>query len=245
MGIDFLDLIDYEKRMHFIRCFVLFLFLLHSPAFETKAESFSSWPSIKKLADGKFDFDGVTINQKSREIEFVAISNQNNGLIEYGIVHETGKIHESLFRTEIRPQIIHASMLLLKHEPHKAFFEDLRQGHFNEDKYLLNAVEVFVTWENNGTKVAKNLRDFYSNQRREDISEKSGVLLFTGSRMIEKTFMAEHTGSILAVYTDQDALFNSTEYDSDNDDVWIARKTEMPPLEKFVTCVFRLPKKIH
>tara|TARA_B100001093_G_scaffold214115_1_gene205373 strand:+ start:498 stop:1235 length:738 start_codon:yes stop_codon:yes gene_type:complete len=245
MDVDFLDIIDYEIEMRFITWFALFLFLFHSPVFETKADSYSSWPSIKKLTDGKFDFDGVTINQKLREIEFVAVSNQNYGLIEYGIVHETGKIHESLFRTEIRPQIIHASMLLLKHEPHQAFFEDLQEGQFNENRYLLNAVEVFISWENNGTRIEKNLREFYFNQQRESIAEKSGVFLFTGSRMIEKTFMAEHTGSILAVYLDQDALYNSTEYDSNNDDVWVAKKPVMPPLEKVVTCVFRLPKKVH
>ena len=38
---------------------------------------------------------------------------------------KTGKIHESLFRTKIRPQILHTSLLLLKAKPVASFFENL------------------------------------------------------------------------------------------------------------------------
>jgi hypothetical protein len=53
--------------------------------------------------------------------------------------------------------------------------------------------------------------------------------------------MAEHTGSILGVYLDPDAILNSIESESDNDDLWMANKLTMPPLEKEVTCVLQLP----
>ena len=55
----------------------------------------------------------ATINQKLRFIEFNATSNQRNGLIEYALVHENGKVHES----KIRPQILHSEKRFLFGNP--------------------------------------------------------------------------------------------------------------------------------
>ena len=33
----------------------------------------ASWPEIKKLGDGLYDFDGITIDRKNRKIEFPMI----------------------------------------------------------------------------------------------------------------------------------------------------------------------------
>ena len=65
--------------------------------------------------------------------------------------------------------------------------------------------------------------------------------IFTGSRMIEGTFLAESSGSILAIYADDNAILNNSDFDSANDDVWIANMEEMPPLECPVTIRFHLP----
>ena len=72
-------------------------------------------PPIEKISEFKFKFGGIILDQQSRSLEFNATSNQRNGLIEYALVHESGKTHESLFRTKVRPQILHACFLLLKH----------------------------------------------------------------------------------------------------------------------------------
>ena len=81
----------------------------------------------------------------------------------------------------------------------------------------------------------------YYNHNEQNQKPDEAVFLFTGSRMIEKTFMAEHTGSILGVYVDPDAIINSIENNSDNDDLWLGKKSSMPPLENNVTCVLHLP----
>ena len=100
-----------------IKVGIAFLCLIVNLAFAD-----SEWPAIKKVGNGVYDFDGVTIDRINSKIEFKMISNQNNGLIEYAIVHENGKVHESLFRTATRPQILHASLLLLKAKPEKNSF---------------------------------------------------------------------------------------------------------------------------
>ena len=80
---------------------------------------------FKRLGEAKFQFGEILINQRERIVEFNATCNQNNGLIEYALVHETGKTHESLFRTKVRPQILHASLLLLKQPVESRFFSKI------------------------------------------------------------------------------------------------------------------------
>ena len=55
--------------------------------------------------------------------------------------------------------------------------------------------------------------------------------------------MAEQSGSIVAVYADDTAMVNSGDYDANNDDVWIARKEAMPPLDQPVTFTLKFPQK--
>ena len=54
--------------------------------------------------------------------------------------------------------------------------------------------------------------------------------------------MAEQSGSIVAVYADDTAMVNSGDYDSNNDDVWIARAEAMPSLDLPVTFTLKFPQ---
>ena len=216
----------------------LVIFMLSTRLFSE--DNVTKLPEIIKISDGIYQFGDILIDRKSNTIEIPAISNQISGLVEYGIVHEDGKIHESLFRTKIRPQILHTSLLLLKAKPVASFFENLWSDEpkvINYDNYCF---DIFVNWEMNGTKFNKTFEKLSINQNRKQSVEKKSFI-FTGSRVIEGTFLAETSGSILAIYADDNAILNNSDYDSANDDVWIANKEEMPPLELPVMIRFHLP----
>ena len=216
----------------------LVIFMLSTQLFSE--DNVTKLPEIIKISDGIYQFGDILIDRKSNTIEIPAITNQISGLVEYGIVHVDGKIHESLFRTKIRPQILHTSLLLLKAKPVASFFENLWSDEpkvVNYDNYCFN---IFVNWEMNGTKFNKTFEKLSINQNRKQSVEKKSFI-FTGSRVIEGTFLAETSGSILAIYADDNAILNNSDYDSANDDVWIANKEEMPPLELPVMIRFHLP----
>ena len=216
----------------------LVIFMLSTRLFSE--DNVTKLPEIIKISDGIYQFGDILIDRKSNTIEIPAITNQISGLVEYGIVHEDGKIHESLFRTKIRPQILHTSLLLLKAKPVASFFENLWSDEpkvINYDNYCF---DIFVNWEMNGTKFNKTFEKLSINQNRKQSVEKKSFI-FTGSRVIEGTFLAETSGSILAIYADDNAILNNSDYDSANDDVWIANKEEMPPLELPVMIRFHLP----
>ena len=198
-------------------------------------------PKIVKAGDGLYRFGDVLIDRGSKEMSFPGTSNQVSGLVEYGLVHDSGKIHESLFRTTASPRIIHASLLLLKLKPAEGFFENFWAEKPKKIDYSANLVRVTVSWELNGTKHEESLEQMSLNQK-DDQPIEGNSFVFTGSRIIEGTFLAETGGSVLAVYGDEDAIINSADHDSDNDDVWYGNKAKMPPLECPVTIRFHLPR---
>ena len=96
-------------------------------------------------------------------------------------------------------------------------------------------------WETNGTLFSKSLEKFVYNSKNSKVL-KDRAFIFTGSKKIEGTYLAEMSGSIIAVYADEEAVVNSTDHDSNNDDVWLANGKEMPKLEVPVKLRFLLPR---
>jgi hypothetical protein len=62
---------------------------------------------VRALGDGRFAVGLVTLDKNGRSISFPATVNLREETIEYVVVHKTGKAHESIFRTDTRPQDIH------------------------------------------------------------------------------------------------------------------------------------------
>ena len=60
-------------------------------------------PSVKKLDENRYQVGQVTFDKKTREIRFPAKVNMTEGLLEFLVVHQKGKLHESLFATETSP----------------------------------------------------------------------------------------------------------------------------------------------
>jgi hypothetical protein len=77
---------------------------------------------------------------------------------------------------------------------------------------------------------------------KDKSSLREDAFIFTGSKKIEGTYLAELSGSMIAVYADEEAVINSSDHDSNNDDVWLANEKQMPELETPVRIRFLLPK---
>ena len=63
------------------------------------------------------DFQGIQIDKENRTVTFPAAINMDGGMLEYLIVTEMGKTHESLLSTKIQPYDIQVAMLLLGIKP--------------------------------------------------------------------------------------------------------------------------------
>jgi hypothetical protein len=216
-------------------------FLFLNSAFLLLSESNQNrMPSLQRIGDDKFRFGKVIIDKKNRILEINATSNQRNGLIEYALVHESGKTHESLFRTKVRPQILHACFLLLRHPQEDRFFENLWSENPIGLDFSKSRINTEVEWDHNGSPVICRLEELCFNTKNKN-KLKGGAFIFNGSKKIENSYLAEISGSMIAVYADEEAVINSTDHDSNNDDVWIANEKQMPELELPVLLRFLLP----
>ena len=82
-------------------------------------------------------------------------------------------------------------------------------GKPREIDYSSHRVSITV-WELNGTACDSSIEQLTLNQKNNQPMT-AGSVIFTGSKFIEGTFMAESSGSILAVYADEDSILNSTD----------------------------------
>ena len=196
------------------------------------------YPEISEINPGQFKFGQILIEKEIREFSLPAICNQTSGLIEYALVHDQGKTHESLFRTPVSPKLIHATFLLLKENPQPSFFKLMESR--GADIAQIPTIQIFVEWEQNGTSYKEEINTMIKNQSAERMLSQN-AFVFTGSKVIEGVYLAEEDGSIVAVYHDSRSTLNSRDEESNSDDVWLPYVEKMPPKELPVTIRFQLP----
>lgn len=226
-------MVGYSKHRMIILSFLLLQSIHVSIGIGESNES--SFPKAIDLGRGCYDFGGVLIDRKKRTISFDAKCNQTSGLVEYALVHESGKIHESLFQTHIPPRWIHACLLLLKAKPYLDFFdENITQKTKKEEIETQGCkLEVSIFWDHHGANQTSDIASMVYNQISARTLD-TRPFAFTGSRTFHGVYMAERDGSILAIYHDINAVINSVDIESASDDSWVAIDSSMPPLDKKV-----------
>ena len=181
----------------------------------------------------------VTLDRTNRTASFPAAVNLREETIEYVIVHKRGKAHESLLRTEARPQDIHVAMLLLGARPAmtNTFGADglgLPQG---------DGVIVEVSWTNQGASVRCPVEDLVQNKETKTTRAR-GQWIYNGSNFSEGSFTAERDGSIVSIHIDPDALINNPWPGRENDDLYKPNTDKLPPIGTPVEIIIRvLPAK--
>ena len=161
-------------------------------------EKFSN--RVKKIGADLYRVGDVTIDSKLQVAAFPAKVNQIVGLIEYALVTDSGKLHESFLSTKIKPGDVHVAMLLLGVKP---------PGN----------VSVEIAWQEDGKWTRKSITNCIAQYPLEVASEqedketgksfdlKSSSWTWTGSRVRPSGILvADELGSILSLQADPDAL---------------------------------------
>jgi hypothetical protein len=147
------------------------------------------------------------------------------GLVEYALVHASGKVHESVLKTEADPLHIHlAKLLLATNEPSPAMVKT------NRSPELVGAqVGIWVSWKSGEVVRRVPIENLVSNTiTRAQMTR--GAWVYNGSRIVQGTFLAHRDGSIVAIIADPDALVNSPRPGRDDDDIWMANTSSVPPV---------------
>ena len=182
---------------------------------------------LKKVAPGVFRLGDIEIVKKNRSISFPALINMNKGLLEYLLVYQSGKTHESLFRTQVRPYDLQLVFLLLGF---KGADKPLRfQGDPNKPKG--EPLVINITYSGaDGKAVTISPQEWVVkiNQNKPQNVKKMDWV-YTGSIIANGNFLAQSQGSIIAIFHDPVAIIDNVTPGGESDKVWFVKEGTVPP----------------
>ena len=167
----------------------------------------------------KIRIGGVDLDRKALTVTIQASVNMLEGATEYLLVHRNGKVHESIFTTDAKPQDIHIACLLAGMDP----------------KQKPADIAMEVTWETNGPPRRHQAEELVaiatgSPQETSGGHLDKGPWHYTGSRMDAAGFAATREGSIIALITDPAALVANPRPSRTDDSLHTPNKTLLPPV---------------
>ncbi len=194
--------------------------------------------TVQMLPDGKMQIGEVILDKGSRTVLIPAKVNMQQGTVEYALVMETGKTHESVFSTSATAQQIHTAFLLLGMNPASVRTEESVPSD--------RATEIEVSWDFNGKKKRFPLSECIGFSEGSEEAKKTRTLLpgpwlYNGSQLNSGGFAAMREGSVIAVITDTAALINNPGRDRSNDKIHIANAGILPTNGTPVRITLTLP----
>ena len=202
-------------------------------------------PEVEDLGGGKYKLGLVTFDENTRRISFPAQLNQDEGILEYAIVHENGKIHESLLSTKTSAFHLNVALKLLHYQSSPELFPILDENYESTGKFpevpeaqkTASRLQVLVSWELDGKKEELSLNDLIYHVGNESAMEPA-PWIYQGSYIHDNSFKAETSGDIGAIYITRSSLINFSGKDNDIDEPWIPNQKRIPPIGTPVTVTF-------
>ena len=201
-------------------------------------------PSVEKLDETRFQIGKIIFDQKTREIRFPAKVNMIEGSLEFLLVHETGKVHESLLMTDISPTHLNLAFTLLRYPPSRELYA-LPNDHggasnnYPEVPAEIKArarIAIYLEWKD-GEKTRRLPANDLIQHIVKTTAMPAGPWLYGGSEFDDGKYAPETSGDIIAIYTTHSALINYPGKDDDNDDVWAPYPKRVPAVGTDVTVI--------
>lgn len=190
---------------------------------------------VRRIDEDRFLVGGITLRKSTREISFDATVNQAGGLIEFLLVTDKGKIHESLFSCAIRPTDLNIAFKLLGYPTSPELFELTGPDHRPTGKFPEVPEEVksgarlaiSASWQHGGGTTVRPVNELVKNTSTGSPMP-SGPWLYTGSLIHQGVFRAEATGDLIAVFSNPTAMVNYPGDARTNDEVWSVNPGTVP-----------------
>jgi hypothetical protein len=194
-------------------------------------------PALREVAPGVLEYHGVRLDKKNHRVSFDATVNQRTGLIEYLLVNEKGKVHESLFATKVMPHDLHLGLLLIGlPEPKRPNVVEPLPPSAIDSAYLHAApkikgtpVQLSVSWTQDGKQQQAPAESWILNLHTNQPMS-AGPWTYNGSLVEDGAFVADQELSMIAVITDPTALVNNPREGYDDDEIWQVQDKLVPPI---------------
>jgi hypothetical protein len=166
------------------------------------------------------------------------------GLLEFALVHENGKIHESLLITTASPLHVNIAMKMLRYTPSPELYyiekeKGVSSGKFpqvEEETRKAARIHLAVEFDKDGKKVTLPLRDLILN----DVTQKSmetDEWIYGGSLIYDGKFYAETSGDFASIFVSRGSLLLYAGKNNENDEMWVAHTKRLPEIGTKVTFI--------
>jgi hypothetical protein len=187
-------------------------------------------------------FGLVRVDPRARTISFPAKLNMTNGVVEYAVVTDYGKAHESLLLTDAKPMDVQSGLLLLGATPVGTNGVLSANTNFR----AASLPRITVTWSVAGRQKSAALADWIQlNTGPEGTEVKKftgGQWLFNGSFISPEGFAAHFDGSIVSLIRDPVAILNNPRPDQDDDEIHAPAAGKLPKVGTQVTVTVSVPR---
>ncbi len=201
-------------------------------------------PLVTQVGDHAYRIGEIRFDSKTREVRIpVVVNMREGGPMEYLLVHESGKVHESVFVTRVSALHLQIALKLLKYESgHGDVFNRMLPPHLIEEEGGKRAdrgesVNLAFIADSTDTEVPAG-ELILDGDSMEPLSDPGWI--HTGSEIREGNFMAEVEGGFVAIYLDPNAMFNMTRDGADIDERWGANDKKIPKIGTKGELVIRL-----
>lgn len=196
--------------------------------------------------DNSLTFGLISLSKKTLEITFPAKVGDPDGIIEYLVVNNFGKIHESLFYSNISATNLNIAMKLAGYKESKELFTEIDADGIPKENTIEVAQEIknnarfdiFVEWELNDKKHHLHVNSLILNNSKQKQAELHPYI-YNGSYLIKGKLIAESQGDLIGVYTDVAAIANFSNKGHDDDTLWYPYWVLCPPIDTPVTIIIK------
>ncbi|MGV3755818.1 MAG: YdjY domain-containing protein [Verrucomicrobiota bacterium] len=195
-------------------------------------------PPLKEISPGVFELGVVRLDKNAKTVSFPAVVNMRSDIVEYWLVNNGGKIHESVLKTEAEPYHIHLAMLLIgaKGRP------NISPAQRVEDKTTAgDTIRLSFEYQDEKGKVKRRAEEAINDKSTQATMTK-GDWTYNGSWVFNSAFVAQRELSIVANIHDHDALINNPRPKREDDENWLAETKNLPPIGTPVTVIIELVK---
>ncbi|TAG08593.1 MAG: hypothetical protein EAZ42_10115 [Verrucomicrobia bacterium] len=200
--------------------------------------------SVVRRDDGMMQIGKILFDSKTREIRVPTTVNMAEGLLEFLLVHEKGKIHESLLTTDASATDLNLAMKLLDYRESPELYRLLDENGFGTNNFPVvddavkaaARIQIELEWSDAGTTRRFPASDLIQ-QKVLGTSMPAGPWVYGGSGFSNGRFSAETTGDMIAIYTSSAALINFPGDGRLDDLVWFPFPNRVPPVKTPVVLI--------
>ena len=206
-------------------------------------------PNVERIDDHTFRIGQITFDKKTREIRIPTRVNMTGGLLEFLLVHQNGKVHESLLVTDASATHLNLAFTLLRYKPSRELYAlPAETGGLSNDFPEVDAatrqaarIDIDVEWKHDGDTRRASANEWIQHAVK-GAAMPSGPWVYGGSEFFDGTFVPETTGDFIAIDITNGALINSPGEDTQDDNVWLPYPKRVPAEGSPVTLIIKPAK---